>query len=82
MSIGGASLAGSLVETAVHALSEGSNQPLSELTLVNRREQAIAAVVAVLGRLGGTTRKKGLLPFHHAASQQLLQMAKDLAERE
>jgi hypothetical protein len=79
--VGPASLAGSLVETAVHALSEVSNQPLSELAVIDLREQAISVVAAMLGRLGGTTRKKGLLPFHHAASQQLLRMAKDLGER-
>jgi hypothetical protein len=79
---GPASLAGSLVETAVHALSGVSNQPLSDFAVTGLREQAVAAVAAMLGRLGGTTRKKGLLPFHHAASQQLLRMAKDLGERE
>ncbi len=79
---GPASLAGSLVETAVHALSGVSSQSISDLAVTGLREQAIAAVAAMLGRLGGTTRKKGLLPFHHAASQQLLRMAKDLAERE
>lgn len=79
---GPTSLAGSLVETAVHALSGVANQPISDFAVTGLREQAIAAVAAMLEKLGGTTRKKGLLPFHHAASQQLLRMAKDLAERE
>jgi hypothetical protein len=80
-SLGVTSLADSLVETVIHTLPRSGDQGMMEPVLNESRESAVAVVVAVLERLGGTTRKKGLLPFHHAVSQQLLQMAGDLAER-
>jgi hypothetical protein len=80
-SLGVTSLADSLVETVIHSLPRSGDQGMMEPALHESRENAVAVVVAVLERLGGTTRKKGLLPFHHAVSQQLLQMAGDLAER-
>jgi hypothetical protein len=80
-SLGVTSLTDSLVETVIHTLPRSGDQGMTEPALHECRENAVAVVVAVLERLGGTTRKKGLLPFHHAVSQQLLQMAGDLAER-
>jgi hypothetical protein len=80
-SLGVTSLADSLVETVIHTLPRSAEQGMREPALHESREKAVAVVVAVLEKLGGTTRKKGLLPFHHAVSQQLLQMAGDLAER-
>jgi hypothetical protein len=80
-SLGITSLADSLVDTVIHTLPRPGDQGTRERPLNESRESAVAVVVAVLERLGGTTRKKGLLPFHHAVSQQLLQMAGDLAER-
>jgi hypothetical protein len=80
-SVGVTSLADSLVETVIHTLPRPGDQGITGTALHESRESAVAVVVAVLERLGGTTRKKGLLPFHHAVSQQLLQMAGNLAER-
>jgi hypothetical protein len=72
-------LAKSLVESAALLLAQADNRPCTEPMLTAHRESA-AVVAAILGRLAGTSRKKGLMPFHHPASQHLLQIASDLSK--
>jgi hypothetical protein len=73
-------LAESLVESAAQLLTQADNRPRTDPVLIAHREAAAAVVAAILGRLAGTSRKKGLLPFHHPASQHLLKIASDLTK--
>jgi hypothetical protein len=65
-------LAESLVESATLLLAQADNRPCAEPMLIAHRESAAVVVAAILVRLGATFRKKGLMPFHHPASQHLL----------
>jgi hypothetical protein len=64
-------LAESLVESATLLLAQADNRPCTEPMLIAHRESAAVVVAAILVRLGATFRKKGLMPFHHPASQHL-----------
>jgi hypothetical protein len=74
------SLADSLVDAAIKAMSFGDESPLSEKAMEERRDLGRKVAVAVLSRLGGKVAEQGLLAFSSTVSQQMLVLADQIEE--
>ena len=70
--------AASLLELATQALVEAVTSSTTSQDGHSYETAAREVLIKVLTRLGGQPDRRGLLPFKHAVSQQILQIADEL----